>query len=58
MPFAKFVEIKAQFDIHDEQIYCYEKDDDGILKLSKVSEWELLAEEGLKAMYDAEPNGL
>jgi hypothetical protein len=58
MPFAKFEEIKAQFDIHDEQLYFYAKDTDGTLKLRLVSEYELLAEEGVKAVYDDEPDGL
>jgi hypothetical protein len=56
MPFAKFEEIKAQFDIQDEHFYG--KDTDGTLKLRQVSEYELLAEEGLKAVYDNEPDGL
>jgi uncharacterized phage-like protein YoqJ len=58
MPFAKFEEIKAQFDIHDEQLYFYAKDTDGTLTLRQVSEYELLAEEGLKAVYDEEADGL
>jgi hypothetical protein len=58
MPFAKFEEIKAQFDIHDERLYFYAKDTDGTLMLRQVSEYELLAEEGLKAAYDEEPDGL
>lgn len=58
MPFAKFEEIKAQFDIQDEQLDFYGKDTDGTLKLRQVSEYELLAEEGLKVVYNDEPDGL
>jgi hypothetical protein len=58
MPFAKFEAIKAQFDIHDDQFYFYAKETDGTLKLRQVSEYELLAEEGLKAVYNEEPDGL
>jgi hypothetical protein len=58
MPFAKFEDIKVQFDIHDEQLYFYAKDTDGTLKLRQVRKYELLAEEGLKAVYDDEPDEL
>jgi hypothetical protein len=58
MSFTKFEEIKAQFDIHDEQLYFYTKDTDGTIKLRQISEHELLAEEGLRAVYNDEPDEL
>jgi uncharacterized phage-like protein YoqJ len=58
MPFAKFEVIKEQFELQDEQIYFYALDTDETLRLRRVSEYELLAEEGLSAVYDGEPDGL
>jgi len=58
MPLAKFETIKDQFELKDEYLYFYTIEDDGSLKLRRVSEYELLAEEGLKAVYDDEPDGL
>ena len=58
MPLAKFETIKDQFELKDEYLYFYTIEADGTLKLCRVSEYELLAEEGLKAVYDDEPDGL
>lgn len=58
MSFAKFEAIKKQFNLQDEQLYFYAQEADGTLKLRPVNEYELLAEEGLKEIYDREPDGL
>ncbi len=58
MELAKFEEIKAKFDIKDENLYFYTLEADGTLKLRQVSEYELLAEAGLRNVYDSEPDGL
>ena len=58
MPLAKFEVIKDQFELKDEYLYFYTIEPDGTLKLRRVSEYELLAEAGLKAVYDDEPDGL
>jgi hypothetical protein len=39
-------------------LYLYAEEADGTLKLRRVNEYELLAEEGLKEVYDCEPDGL
>lgn len=58
MSFAKFEAIKKQFNLQDEQLYFYTQEADGTLKLRPVNEYELLAEEGLKEVYDREPDEL
>ena len=58
MSFAKFEAIKKQFNLQDEQLYFYVQEADGTLKLRPVNEYELLAEEGLREVYDREPDGL
>ncbi len=58
MPLAKFEMIKDQFELKDEYLYFYTTEADGTLKLRRVSEYELLAEDGLKTVYDDEPDGL
>lgn len=58
MQFAKFEQIKEKFDIKDEYLYFYMAEADGTLKLRKANEYELLAEEGLKEVYDNELDGL
>jgi hypothetical protein len=55
---AKFEMIKKQFDLQDDELFLYAEEADGTLKLRRVSEYELLAEEGLKEIYDNEPDGL
>lgn len=52
---AKFDEIKQILAIKDEDFFLYNLEEDGSLKLIKVSEYEILAEEGLKEVYDNEP---
>lgn len=56
--FAKFQEIKKQFNLQDDDLYFYTEEADGTLKLRRVNEYELLVEEGLKEVYDNEPDGL
>lgn len=58
MQLAKFEEIKQKFNIKDENLYFYMAEADGTLKLRRVNEYELLAESGLKEVYDNEPDGL
>lgn len=58
MEIAKFEQIKEKFEIKDDQLYMYTLETDGTLKLMKVNDYEILAEEGLKDVYDNEPDGL
>jgi hypothetical protein len=58
MPAATFEEIKQKFGLKDETLYLYTLAEDGTLTLRKVSDYELLAEEGLRDVYDDEPEGL
>ena len=58
MEIAKFEQIKEKFEIKDDQLYIYTVETDGTLKLLKVNDYEILAEEGLKDVYDNEPDGL
>lgn len=58
MQIARFEEIKEKFNIKNESFYFYTVEADGILKLREANEYELLAEEGLKEIYDKEPEGL
>lgn len=58
MQLARFEEIKEKFNIKNENLYFYTAEADGTLKLRKANEYELLAEEGLKEIYDNEPEGL
>ncbi len=58
MEAAKFHEIREKFGISDDDIYFYEVESNGALKLLRVSEYELLAQEGLKDVYDNEPDGV
>jgi hypothetical protein len=59
MPVAKLKEIKDKFKLTDESEYFYFASEDEIsISLIKVNEYELLAEETLKDVYDGEPEGL
>jgi hypothetical protein len=58
MQAAKFSEIRNQLQLNDDKIYFYTIDKDGTILLRKASDYELLAEEGLKEIYLAEPDGL
>lgn len=58
MPIAKFDEIKQQLAIKDDDFFIYSVEEDGTLKLIKLNEYEILAELGLKDVYDNEPVGL
>ena len=58
MQLARFEEIKEKFNIKNEPLYFYTAEAEGSLKLRKANEHELLAEEGLKKIYDNEPEGL
>lgn len=58
MQVAKLLDIKNQLQITDETLCCYIVDKDGTIRLRKASDYELLAEEGLKDIYDNEPAGL
>lgn len=58
MQIARFEEIKEKFNIKNENFYFYTVETDGTLKLREANEYELLAEEGLKEIYDNEPEGL
>ena len=58
MKVARFDEIKEKFEIKDEELFIYAVESDEILKLTRVNEYAILAEEGLKDVYDNEPDGL
>jgi hypothetical protein len=58
MTVAKFEMIKKEFNIRDDELYFYSKEEDGTLKIRQVDEYELMAEEGLKEVYNNEPEGL
>lgn len=55
---AKFAEIKKQLKIEDDNLYFYTTEADRTLTLRQAGEYEILAEEGLKEVYDEEPEGL
>ncbi len=58
MKVARFHEIKEKFEIKDEELFIYTVESDETLKLTRLNEYEILAEEGLKDVYDNEPDGL
>jgi hypothetical protein len=58
MPIAKLNEIKEKLAIKDEDFFVYSVEQDGALKLVKLNEYQILAEDGLKEVYDDEPVGL
>ncbi|MEB3120827.1 MAG: hypothetical protein VKL41_06345 [Snowella sp.] len=58
MKVARFHEIKEKFEIKDEELFIYALESDETLKLTRLNEYEILAEEGLKDVYDNEPDGL
>ncbi len=55
---AKFTEIKEKLRIKDDEMFFYTVEENGIIKLQKVTEYELITESGLKEVYDFEPDGL
>ena len=57
MKVARFDEIKEKFKIKDEELFIYAVESDETLKLTRLNEYEILAEEGLKDVYDNEPDG-
>ena len=58
MKVARFDQIKEKFKIKDEELFIYTVESDKTLKLTRLNEYEILAEEGLKDVYDNEPDGL
>ena len=58
MKVARFDKIKEKFEIKDEELFIYAVESDKTLKLTRLNEYEILAEEGLKDVYDNEPDGL
>ena len=58
MQVAKFEQIKEKLLIKDEELFIYKVEPDGSLKLTRLNEYEVLAEEGLKEVYENEPLGL
>jgi hypothetical protein len=58
MKVARFDEIKEKFEIKDEELFLYAVESDETLKLTRLNEYEILAEAGLKDVYDNEPDGL
>lgn len=58
MQIAKFEQIKEKLLIKDEELFIYKVEPDGSLKLTRLNEYEVLAEEGLKEVYENEPLGL
>ncbi len=55
MQAAKYSEIRNQLQLNDDKIYFYTIDKDGTKMLRKATDYELLAEEGLKEIYLMEP---
>jgi hypothetical protein len=51
-------EITQKLKLKDENIFFYSVESDGTIKLRKATEYEILAEEGLKDVYCDEPDGL
>lgn len=58
MQVARFDEIKQKLAIKDEELFIYTVNQDGTLKLVRLNEYEILAEEELKEVYNNEPDGL
>jgi hypothetical protein len=58
MPVATLTEIKSKFDLRDNYYYFYSMDSSGSINIKKLNEYELIAEEGLRKIYDDEPDGL
>jgi uncharacterized phage-like protein YoqJ len=58
MQIAMFKEIRNKFKIDDESFYIYTIDEDRALKIRTVNEYEIFTEEGLKEIYDNEPEGI
>ncbi len=58
MQIVKFNEIKEKLGINDDDVFIYTLEQNGSLKLVKLNEYEVLAEEGLRDVYDDEPLGL
>jgi hypothetical protein len=54
----RFDLIKKRLNLRDDVLYFYAEEADGTVKLRPVNEYELLAEEGLREVYDSEPDGL
>lgn len=55
---GKISEIRNQLQLNDDKIYFYTIDKDGTKMFRKATDYELLAEEGLKEIYLMEPEGL
>lgn len=58
MNVATLHDIKQKLELKDENIFFYSVESDGTIKLRKATEYEILAEEGLKDVYGDEPDGL
>ncbi len=58
MQVASFAQIKEKLAIKDEELFIYQVDQEGTLKLVRLNEYTILAEAGLKEVYDNEPEGL
>ena len=58
MKVPRFDEIKEKFEIKDEELFIYAVEYNETLKLTRLNEYEILAEEGLKDVYDNELDGL
>jgi DNA transposition AAA+ family ATPase len=58
MQVAKFSDIKQKLHLQDDESYLYAVEQDGTIKLRRATEYELLAENGLRDVYDDEPDGL
>jgi hypothetical protein len=58
MPIAKLSDIKNKYNLDDEDFYYYTSESGGKISIMKVSDYEILAEESLKSVYDEEPDGL
>ncbi len=58
MNVATLHDIKQKLELTDDNIFFYSVETDGAIKLRKATEYEILAEEGLKDVYGDEPDGL
>lgn len=58
MKIARFDEIKEKFEIKNDELFIYIEEPDQTLKLIRLNEYAILAEEGLRDVYDREPDGV
>lgn len=58
MKIARFDQIQEKFEIKNDELFIYIEEPDQTLKLIRLNEYAILAEEGLRDVYDHEPDGV